>query len=178
MRTTRFLLAASSLLFIGHVAAEGRSAFVMPGGFTAHGTSIVSAGVAWPLAWRYSMGGLALSSQVEALASVWHAPQTGGGYKNFVQVAAVPILRLRPGENSPFFAEAGIGVSFTDDVYVSRRKTFSTRFNFYDTVGLGMNLGARREHEVGLRYTHISNAGIKHPNPGENFLQLRYAHSF
>jgi hypothetical protein len=31
---------------------------------------------------------------------------------------------------------------------------------------------------VGLRLSHVSNAGIKEPNPGENFLQLRYARSF
>ena len=33
-------------------------------------------------------------------------------------------------------------------------------------------------HELALRLQHFSNAGIKHPNPGENFVQLRYAQGF
>ena len=29
--------------------------------------------------------------------------------------------------------------------------------------------------EVSLRFQHFSNAGIKEPNPGENFFQVRYS---
>lgn len=29
-----------------------------------------------------------------------------------------------------------------------------------------------------LRLQHFSNASIRHPNPGENFVQLRYARRF
>jgi hypothetical protein len=29
-----------------------------------------------------------------------------------------------------------------------------------------------------LRIQHSSNASLKHPNPGQNFLQLRYARHF
>jgi lipid A 3-O-deacylase len=42
-------------------------------------------------------------------------------------------------------------------------------------VAIGRRFGASKEHEVMLRLQHFSNAGIKHPNPGEDFLQLRYA---
>ena len=34
------------------------------------------------------------------------------------------------------------------------------------------------EHEVVLRAAHYSNAGVRHPNPGENFLQLQYLRRF
>jgi hypothetical protein len=34
-------------------------------------------------------------------------------------------------------------------------------------------LPAGHRLEVALRVEHFSNAGISHPNPGENFLQLR-----
>jgi hypothetical protein len=33
-----------------------------------------------------------------------------------------------------------------------------------------------RQRELVLRVEHFSNAGIKHPNPGENYVQLRYTH--
>ena len=32
--------------------------------------------------------------------------------------------------------------------------------------------------EIVLRAEHFSNAGIKPPNPGQNFLELRYVHHF
>jgi hypothetical protein len=41
-----------------------------------------------------------------------------------------------------------------------------------------MNWGPRQEHELSLRLQHASNAGVKEPNPGVNFLLLRYAHAF
>jgi hypothetical protein len=66
----------------------------------------------------------------------------------------------------------------TDKPYRTPAKEFGTRFNFVDTAGVGRSFGAQRKHELGLRLVHMSNAGIKEPNPGENFLQLRYAASF
>ncbi len=41
-----------------------------------------------------------------------------------------------------------------------------------------MWLDAERRHALVLRIQHVSNAGIKRPTPGENFLQLRYQASF
>ena len=39
----------------------------------------------------------------------------------------------------------------------------------------GWTLGDRKDQEIALRVQHFSNAGIKHPNPGEYFVQLRYS---
>jgi lipid A 3-O-deacylase len=43
---------------------------------------------------------------------------------------------------------------------------------------VGRSFGADRRHELSLRVSHFSNCGIETPNPGENFLQLRYATKF
>ena len=95
---------------------------------------------------------------------------------SFTQLGLVPLLRYRFGEGrSNWFIEAGIGVSVMDPIYRTEEKRFSTRFNFVDVAGAGRSFGQRREHELSLRIAHISNANIKKPNPGENFLQLRYA---
>jgi lipid A 3-O-deacylase len=45
-------------------------------------------------------------------------------------------------------------------------------------VGFGRSLDAQQHHELSLRLQHFSNADIKRPNPGENFVQLRYAVAF
>jgi len=47
-----------------------------------------------------------------------------------------------------------------------------------DVAGVGRSFGADRRRELSLRLSHSSNAGIKEPNPGETFLQLRYAVKF
>jgi lipid A 3-O-deacylase len=153
--------------------------YVAPGGLTSHGTTSLTAGVAWAPFWKRTGAGGEWTAHAEGFVSWWNAPQVAGSHRNFWQAGLLPVLRYRFGNgSSPLFAEASIGATFMDDVYTSRRKTFSTRFQFQDTLGVGMSLGARREHEVGLRFSHFSNAGIKHPNPGENFVQLRYAHAF
>ena len=65
-----------------------------------------------------------------------------------------------------------------DNFYRNHGKEFSTRFNFVDVFGVGRSLGADRRRELSVRVAHISNAKLKQPNPGENFLQLRYAVKF
>ena len=72
----------------------------------------------------------------------------------------------------------GIGATVASHRYRVQDHEFSTRFNFASHLGLGRNFGAQRQHELMLSVQHVSNAGIKSPNPGENFLQLRYALHF
>ena len=61
-------------------------------------------------------------------------------------------------------------------LYQSQGKQFSTQFNFGDHIGVGRVYGEHRQNELMLRVQHFSNAGIARPNPGENFVQLRFVH--
>jgi lipid A 3-O-deacylase len=46
-------------------------------------------------------------------------------------------------------------------------------------MGLGYTLGGPDgKQEIGLRWSHTSNAGLKKPNPGQDFLQLRLVQRF
>jgi hypothetical protein len=118
-----------------------------------------------------------LSARTELLLNEWRADDFGGGHQNFTQVVLLPTLRVQPAQGrSPWFFELGIGASYMDPLYVTPEKRFSTRFNFYDVLGVGYSLG--RDRELGLRLNHVSNAGIRNPNPGEEFLQLRFLQRF
>lgn len=152
--------------------------FIAEGGVSVHGTYSFTGGVAWPSKWQHvSRTGLWTAS-IEAFVSYWGA-RLGGHREGYTQVAVAPVVRYRFDHGrSDWFAEGGIGLSWLDSLYVRDHKRFSTRFNFHDTVGIGFNFGAHREHELSLRLTHVSNAGIKEPNPGENFIQLRYGRNF
>jgi lipid A 3-O-deacylase len=132
----------------------------------------------WEPSWALAPG--LLSPYLEASISDWrYERRDGRGTAHLMQLALTPVLRWRfDGGASPWFAEAGVGLSVTSSLYETAGKRFSTRFNFGNHLGAGRNFGARREHEVVLRVEHFSNAGIKHPNPGENFFQVRYAYRF
>jgi len=117
---------------------------------------------------------------LEASVSRW---QSRGGQPSdsgaLTQIALIPTLRYWFGPAGPsWFVEGGIGATVTSSVYRSSDTHFSTKFNFGDHLGLGFAFGPARKDEVALRVEHFSNAGIKEPNPGKNFLQLRYAHRF
>ncbi|WP_280155847.1 acyloxyacyl hydrolase [Piscinibacter sp. XHJ-5] len=135
-------------------------------------------GAIWNVPWdalgpRWSM-------YVEASVSRW---QSRGGYPAetgiLTQLALIPVFRYRLDEGrSRWFLEGGIGATVTSSVYRGGESRFSTSFNFGDHAGVGYSFGERRNNELVLRVEHFSNAGIKHPNPGKNFLELRYVRHF
>ncbi len=180
MKPLRFLLPASIAAFsLGAAAADLRpaGAFV-EGGVAQQSTYNVTAGLWWPWAWRREFGHTELSGMTEAYVSQWSARGESQRH-GFTQIGLVPVVRMGlDGGRSPWFLEGGIGLSYMDRLYRRQHKEFSTRFNFVDIVGVGRSLDAQRRREVSLRISHVSNGGIKEPNPGETFLQLRYAFLF
>lgn len=138
----------------------------------------VTVGAVWDLAWQRQWRSFEASALVEGFVSAWRAPDFTGGHQGLTQIGVLPVLRLRPdGGRSRWFFEAGIGLTTMDRLYVTPTKQFTTRFNFFDMLGVGYSFDDRQQ-ELGLRYAHISNADIRKPNPGEDFLLLRYARRF
>ena len=172
-------------LWLGATACGGALALdLQPGGAFVQGglgehAQSITAGVIWPWEWKRQGWGGEWSVQTEALISHWRADAFDGGQQGFTQLGIAPTLRLRFDQGrSAWFIEGGIGLTVLDKNYHTPNKQFSTRFNFIDTLAVGRNFGERGEHELSLRVVHISNANIKRPNPGEDFLQLRYATRF
>ena len=145
-----------------------------------HGTDALTAGATLPWRqWRGQLWGGELRGHWDIYLSRWSFDGMGGHNHSLV-LGVTPTLRLRPhGGRSAWFWEAGIGATLASHRYRPvGQEAFSTRFNFASHLGLGVNLGAQRQHELLLRLQHVSNAGIKKPNPGLNFVQLRYALHF
>jgi lipid A 3-O-deacylase len=180
MNFPRLLLAAWAVACAGGLQAaqwQPRGAFI-EGGSAEHGTRSATAGLVWPWDWQDTWHNAQVSGITEAYLSEWSAREIGDR-RSFTQLGVLPLLRIRfRGGASPWFVEGGIGASVTSPVYHTATKQFSTSFNFVDVVGIGRSLDAEHRHELGLRLQHVSNADIKKPNPGENFLQLRYGFAF
>jgi lipid A 3-O-deacylase len=180
MKKMRFLLlVAGATLAWQACAADLRPAGVfVEGGEGDHAMHAASLGVVWPWSWQHATASGAWSGYTEAYLSRWRARETDG-HADFDHLGVVPMLRFRGRHGaSPWFVEGGIGLIYMDRLFTTPKKQFTTRLNFADTLGVGRNFGTRGQHEVTLRFTHFSNAGLKRPNPGQNLLRVKYAYLF
>ena len=183
MQSRTILLAGAALLAaVGPVAAvdwkpHGAS---IEAGVGTRGTHMVGLDLVWDWDFERMRRKAELTAHTELLINRWHYDAVGGGRDQLTQYVLLPSLRMRLDRGaSPWFIELGIGPSWMDKDFQTPNKTFSTRWNFYDMLGIGRNFGGNEgRHEIGLRWAHSSNGGISHPNPGQDFLQLRYVQRF
>jgi lipid A 3-O-deacylase len=162
---TQSALVPSSVFLQGGVAEEAQMAII---------------GATWDWSWYRDFSVGRLGGYWEASIGRWNSDvDDQGGSAWVTQLGVTPVLRLYPHSwGGRWFVEGGIGFNFLQPIYRSASKRFSTAFNFGDHLAVGRRFGSGGRHEVALRFQHFSNAGIKAPNPGENFLQLRYSRYF
>lgn len=143
-------------------------------------TRTTTLGLAWNLPWSTRASSGVLSGYLDASIGRWWIVDGYSAHGPWVtQVGLTPVLRYRwGGEQARWFAELGIGVNALMPIIDDDDRRFSTAFNFGDHLALGRDFGEGGREELALRVQHYSNGGIKQPNPGINFLQLRYSHRF
>lgn len=136
-------------------------------------------GVVWQIDRGWTLGGARLTVSTEISVGRWHVKDQGGSASGTnTQLGITPALRLTSSGTLGLFGELGVGFNLITPIYRTHDKRFSTAFNFGDHIGVGVRPWGSKGSEIALRIQHFSNAGIKHPNPGENFLQLRWSRSF
>ncbi|WP_168107885.1 acyloxyacyl hydrolase [Ramlibacter lithotrophicus] len=179
MHTRRItMLLAAALLATGARADLRPQGMFVQAGAGEDSARALSVGAVWPWSWQRQVRGGRLEGITEAYVSRWSV-KDGGRRAGFTHVGVVPLLRYRFEKGrSPWFVEAGIGLTYMDRTYRTSEKQFSTHFNFADVLGAGRNFGEGQRQEVSLRLTHFSNGGLKHPNPGMNLVRLRYGVMF
>ena len=116
-----------------------------------------------------------LQSDVGRLTGYWDGAYT---YWDGDKRSSVSSLSFSPvfvyefaGENVKPYVEAGIGVALFSSTQIEDNKLGSA-FNFEDRIGFGLRFNGG--HEIGIRATHYSNAGIKEPNDGIESYALHY----
>ena len=163
------LAASSSTTFNG---ATPIHFFVQPG--IAVGAHALTVGVTydWDSEWKTAVG--SVKGYWEVAGGYWHNRDKSAD--NVLQFGITPVVRLYPDFwSNGWYVEGGIGANMLTPRYSSGGKHFSTKFNFGDHLAIGKQFGSNAAQEVSFRWQHFSNGGIKQPNPGENFLQVRYA---
>jgi len=90
--------------------------------------------------------------------------------KNLADIGITPVFRWQRDDRQGIYAEVGIGAHYMSSIYDNNNRSFSTNFQFGDHIGIGY---VARGWDIALKIQHFSNGGIKHPNPGANFLVLK-----
>jgi lipid A 3-O-deacylase len=116
----------------------------------------------------------------EVVLGEWFTHHHDAGQRTqFKQLTATPVARYTfGGLFSNVFVELGVGLSLITPHFEDHGRRFSTNFNFDDHASLGFRFGEGGANELSIRAEHFSNGGVRNPNPGQDFAQLRYARHF
>ena len=107
----------------------------------------------------------------------WHKGAAPGRNTEIAEIGLTPVMRLqRDGLAGPY-GELGLGWHLQSRSTIGD-KSMGTMFQFGSHVGVGYRFGVKQAYDLSLRYQHLSNAGIKRPNDGINFAQVRLQYHF
>ena len=150
------------------------------GGVADHDVKKADLGIVWEPGWQWwEIGGYHFTVIGEGHVGWWDTQEKPASHANIWEFGFTPVFRLvkSSGYIRPFF-EAGIGVRLLSHVDETPNRSLSSSFQFADMVGVGAQFGAHQNYQMGLRFQHLSNAGIRHPNPGINFSQIYVQYNF
>lgn len=162
---------SAALLCSNALAVDGVS-FEAGGG---SGLKLWRLGAQWNWRSKWFTGGRwHLGGYWDAQVGAWH------GDNDIADLSITPVFRLQESTRSGFspYVEAAIGFHLLSERHITPTRRFGSSFQFGDHIGVGARFGERGRHDLGLRVQHVSNAGLKDPNPGVNFWQVRYQRHF
>jgi opacity protein-like surface antigen len=107
----------------------------------------------------------------------WHRDALPGQNDSITEIGFTPVFRLQRNDRTGPYAEAAIGFHLLSKTTIGDKR-LSTAFQFGDHLGVGYRFGVKGAFDLGYRYQHLSNGGIKEPNNGINFNQVRLQYHF
>lgn len=110
----------------------------------------------------------------------WNAKQSGINERQIVDSSVTGVLNIRPRVTGylPYYVDIGFGVHMLSHTRISDERNFGSSFQFGEFLGVGADFGERRRYGVAARIQHVSNGGIKRPNPGVTFAQISMFYRF
>jgi hypothetical protein len=136
-------------------------------------------GLQWELARPvFRFGTWHVATYVDLAAGYWNADSMPGmKHDELFDIGITPVMRLQRNERFGPYAELGLGAHVLTHTSIGLTR-MSTAFQFGNHVGLGYRFGPKTSYDLSYRFQHLSNAGIKHPNAGINFHQVRLQYWF
>ena len=135
----------------------------------------------WDQQW-FSEGDWYLGGYWELGLAYWDSGKNNAsGSDSLGELSFTPVFRLQPksrqGLLQPYLEFALVGPRLLSTTSIGDRR-FSTALQFGSHLGLGARLGTDGRFEIGYRYQHISNGGIKNPNNGMEFHLLNLGYRY
>jgi len=99
---------------------------------------------------------------------------------SIAEIGLTPTFRLQQNTISGIspYAELAVGFHFLSKTYVGAQRQFGSSFQFGDHIGAGIRFGDKGQYDIGYRYQHLSNGGLKGPNQGINYNIIRLQYRF
>ena len=143
-------------------------------GESSENTTTYRIGAQWEFGrtlWQSAGGGMQLDGY-------WDAGVTRWSSLGATSLTLTPMFRLNFATSvagvTPFL-EGGIGAAYFTETDLDDQD-LGSKFQFEDRLGAGLRFASGSE--VGVRYYHYSNAGIKQPNDGIDMAALYYRQTF
>ena len=182
MNKTSILLAAAAL-------AASSAAHAIDGFSVLYGHSDSSnvnvnmgrVGVQWDWNKKWlEMGNWHVGGYWESDFGYWSNNSTNRTHANIIDAGFTPVFRFQQTTRSSIapYAELGVGLHFLSATSLNNQRQFGSSFEFGDHVGAGVRFGDKGKYDLGYRYQHFSNAGIKKPNQGVNYNEIRLQYHF
>jgi len=179
----RTLLVLGSLL-LGASRAHAIDGVAIEGGTS--GSSDVSVDMAriavqWDWGARWALGpGWHIGGYWDLAGGYWRNDSRNRSSSGIWDIGFTPVFRLQQSDPAAIapYGEAAIGFHFISKTSINSDRQLSTAFQFGDHLGIGVRFGPKHAYDVGYRFQHLSNAGIKKPNDGIDFHELRLQYHF
>ena len=142
---------------------------------------LVGAGLQWNLDKKwFESGDWHVAGYLEASIRQWENGSVLKTNSGLTDIGFTPVLRLqqnKPSNISPYI-EGATGIHLLSKSSVSSQRDFGSSFQFGNHIGAGIRFGLKGAYDLSYRYQHLSNGGLKKPNQGINFNQIRFAYHF
>jgi lipid A 3-O-deacylase len=130
----------------------------------------------WQKTWRVT-DDWHLGGNWDVSLGYWQKRGAANDNQRIVDIGVTPVFRLQRNAVAGFapYLEGAIGFHLLSHTYPGK---LGSRFEFGDHVGMGANFGPKQEYDFAYLFQHLSNGGIKQPNHGINFNQIRFGYHF
>ncbi len=112
----------------------------------------------------------------EGNLSYWYLQKNIRGEKRLLEAGITPNFRLAREQQWSWgwrpYLEGGLGIHLLSRIHIGTRNLGSA-FQFGTHAGLGVRFGSNEQYDLAWRIEHLSNAGLREPNPGINFTMVR-----
>ena len=132
----------------------------------------------WDAQW-FASNGRHLGGYWDVSAAYWRGTSyrnVPGQHQNLAVIGFTPVVRYQRDDKLGWYAEAGVGATLFSELYNNDGHQLSTAFQFGDHLGIGYV--TPNKWDLALKFRHYSNASIKRPNSGANFVVVSARYAF